>query len=70
MNSTHDRIDFSRFGKSFQENLCRIILDDRQFADQIGEVLKTEFFELKYLKLFIDTIFEVHSPDLLNRENS
>lgn len=58
MNSTHDRIDFSRFGKSFQENLCRIILDDRQFADQIGEVLKTEFFELKYLKLFIDTIFD------------
>tara|TARA_R110002073_G_scaffold15351_1_gene60734 strand:- start:1121 stop:2491 length:1371 start_codon:yes stop_codon:yes gene_type:complete len=58
MNSTHDRIDFSRFGKNFQENLCRIVLDDREFADQIGEVLRTEFFELKYLKLFVDTIFE------------
>ena len=57
MNSTHDRMDFSRFGKNFQENLCRIILDDRQFSDQIGEVLRTEFFELKYLQLFIDTIF-------------
>ena len=44
MSSTHDRIDFSRFGKNFQENLCRIVLDDREFADQIGEVLRTEFF--------------------------
>ena len=58
MTSHQDRIDFSRFGKTFQENLCRIILDDRQFADQIGEVLQTSFFELKYLKLFADKIYE------------
>jgi len=58
MSSTHSRIDFSRFGKNFQENLCRIVLDDRTFADQIGEVLKTEFFELKYLQLFSSEIYE------------
>jgi len=56
--TSFQKIDFSRFGKTFQENLCRIILDDRQFADQIGEVLETSFFELKYLKLFADKIYE------------
>ena len=38
--------DFSRFGKTFQESLCRLILTDRTFADQIGEVLDFKFFEL------------------------
>jgi len=58
MISTQDRIDFSRFGKSFQESLCRIILDDRQFADQIGEVLNSDFFELKYLQCFSDIVYD------------
>ena len=58
MYSTHDRIDFSRFGKKFQENLCRILLDEREFCDQIGEVLRAEFFELKYLQLFSDKIYD------------
>jgi len=58
MISTQERIDFSRFGKAFQENLCRIILDDRQFADQIGEVLNSDFFELKYLQCFSQMIYE------------
>ena len=57
MNPVHNGVDFSRFGKSFQENLCRIILDDREFCDQLGEVIKTEFFELKYLQVFTDRIF-------------
>ena len=30
---------FSFFGKSFQDNLCQLILDDRPFCDQISEVL-------------------------------
>ena len=30
---------FSKYGRSFQEGLVQIILDDRAFADQIGEVL-------------------------------
>jgi replicative DNA helicase len=49
--------DFSRFGKSFQENLCRLILLDRPFADQIGEVLDFNFFELKYLQIFCQKIY-------------
>ena len=57
MFSHQEQIDFSKFGKSFQEKLCHIILDDRSFADQIGEVLKVEFFELKYLQLFSRLIY-------------
>jgi hypothetical protein len=57
MFSHQEKMDFSKFGKGFQEKLCHIILDDRSFADQIGEVLKTEFFELKYLQLFSRLIY-------------
>jgi len=49
---------FSKFGKAFQEDLCHLILIDRPFADQISEVLDPQFLELKYLKVFIEKIFE------------
>lgn len=45
--------DFSKFGKSFQESLCHIILDDRPFADQIFEVLDENYLELAHLRVFL-----------------
>ena len=51
-------INFSKYGKSFQEKLCMVILDDRPFADQIEEVLDVNFLELNYLKLFLNKIFD------------
>jgi len=48
--------DFSRFGKSFQEGLCQLIMQDRPFADQIGEVLDIGYFELKYLQVFVQCV--------------
>ena len=53
-----EKVTFSRYGKSFQEQLCMVILDDRPFADQIEEVLDINFLELRYLKLFTKVIFE------------
>ena len=53
----NDKVDFSRFGKSFQESLCQLVLQDRPFADQISEVLDYYFFDLKYLQVFIKKIF-------------
>lgn len=47
---------FSKYGKSFQEKLCMVILDDRAFADQIEEVLDINFLELNYLKLFLNKV--------------
>jgi len=49
---------FAHYGKSFQEKLTKLILDDRQFSDQIGEVMDVGFFETKYLQVFNRKIFE------------
>jgi len=53
-----ERADFSKYGKDFQEKLCQLILKDRMFCDQIEEVLDTQFLELKYLRVFIQKVFE------------
>jgi len=46
------------FGKEFQEKLVQLILDDSIFASQISEVLDINFFELKYLQVFVDYVFK------------
>jgi replicative DNA helicase len=53
-----DATDFSKFGKSFQESLAHMIMDQRAFADQIKEVLSIDFFELKYLQVFVQKVFK------------
>ena len=52
------KVDFSKFGIRFQENLAKLITLDRVFADQIGEVLDTNFFEVKYLQVFTKMIYD------------
>tara|TARA_R100001443_G_scaffold89513_2_gene96026 strand:+ start:267 stop:1769 length:1503 start_codon:yes stop_codon:yes gene_type:complete len=49
---------FSKFGKSFQEKLVKIVLFDRNFANQMEEVLDTSYLELKYLQVFVDLLFQ------------
>ena len=51
-----ERENFSRYGKAFQEGLVQIIYEDRPFADQITEVLDTNFLELEYLRVFVEKI--------------
>jgi KaiC/GvpD/RAD55 family RecA-like ATPase len=46
------------FGKSFQENLCKLLLYNRSFCDQMQEVLDTNFLELKYLQVFTQKLFD------------
>ena len=57
MNS-QEHTNFSKYGKSFQEGLAALILQDRAFSDQIQEVLETDYFELKYLQVFVGKIFD------------
>ena len=57
-NTKKDNLNFSKYGKSFQEKLCMVILEDRVFADQIEEVLDINFLELNYLKVFLNKIFD------------
>jgi len=53
-----ERTNFSHFGKSFQEALCLLVLEDRPFADQLFEVFDITFLELGYLRLFVARIIE------------
>jgi replicative DNA helicase len=53
---------FSKFGKSFQEKLVKTILFDRNFANQMEEVLDTNYLELKYLQVFVDLLLQ-HKQD-------
>jgi RecA/RadA recombinase len=53
-----DKKSFSKFGKTFQEDLCHLILNDRTFADQMFEVLDLNFLELKHLRVFVKKIEE------------
>ena len=65
----NSKTDFAKFGKSFQEDLCHLILIDRPFADQMFEVLDLNFLELKHLRVFIQKIkdyrkkYGVHPDD-------
>ena len=56
MNKFNKNESFSKFGKRFQENICQIMLEDRPFFDQIIEVLDINFFEMKYLQIFAQTL--------------
>ena len=56
--SKEEKVSFSKFGRSFQEDLSQLILDDRVFCDQIEEVLDVEFLELKFLRVFVKKILD------------
>ena len=51
-----DVVSFGRFGRSFQEGLCQLILEDRPFADRFLEVFCENYLELKYLRVFASKI--------------
>ena len=53
-----DTVSFSKYGRPFQETLASLMLNDRPFSEQMEEVLDVSFFELKYLKVFVEKIFE------------
>lgn len=53
-----EKADFSKFGKTFQDKLTYLILTERVFADQLGEVLDVNFLEYKYLQSIVRSIYE------------
>tara|TARA_R100000700_G_C3173975_1_gene148598 strand:- start:542 stop:1930 length:1389 start_codon:yes stop_codon:yes gene_type:complete len=56
MLATAESVNFSRYGKAFQEGLVQLIFEDRPFADQITEVLDINFLDLQYLRVFVHKI--------------
>ena len=61
MNIKNENASFSKYGKSFQEKLAFLILDDRVFSDRMMEVLDVEFLEFKHLQSFVQKIFNYKS---------
>jgi len=53
-----DNETFVGYGKTFQESVARLMLEDRPFCDQIEEVLEIEFFDSAYLKAFVEIILD------------
>tara|TARA_R110002110_G_scaffold146420_1_gene336404 strand:- start:1526 stop:2920 length:1395 start_codon:yes stop_codon:yes gene_type:complete len=51
-----EKASFGRYGKTFQEGLVQLIFEDRPFADQITEVLDSNFLELEYLRVFLQKV--------------
>ena len=60
MKNNSEKVNFGRYGKTFQEGLVQLIYDDRPFADQITEVLDINFLELEYLRVFVKKIISIH----------
>lgn len=52
----NSKVNFSKFGTTFQEGLVQLIYQDRPFADQITEVLDLNFLELEYLRVFASKV--------------
>lgn len=52
-----EKTDFSKFGKTFQDKLTYLILTERIFADQIGEVMDVNFLEFKYLQSIVRSVY-------------
>lgn len=55
---SEEKNNFSRFGTDFQQKLCSICLNDREFADQFSEVLDFNYFEVKYLQIVLKSIYD------------
>jgi hypothetical protein len=49
---------FNQYGKIFQEKIVQALLTDRQFAEQMMEVIDVKYFDQKYLRFLADKYFE------------
>ena len=53
-------ISFASYGKDFQEKIVQGLLTDNMWAEQMAEVVDTQFFDLKYLRFLADRYFTYH----------
>ena len=52
---------FSKYGKEFQEKIFQALLSDHEWASHMMEVMKYDYFELKYLQFLCDRFFSFYS---------
>lgn len=51
---SHSDVSFASFGKNFQEKIIQALLTDTLWAQQMMEVMRPEYFELKYLRYLFE----------------
>ena len=50
-------VNFSSFGRSFQEKIIQALLTDHGWAQNMSEVINTNYFDLQYLKFLAEKYF-------------
>jgi len=51
---------FKSYGRSFQEKIFQGLLTDHTWASQISEVMRPDYFDLRYLAYLTDKYFKYH----------
>ena len=57
----HGAGSFSHYGKVFQERVLQGLLYDKEYAAQMFEVMKSDFFDVKYLEYLCEIYFNYYS---------
>ena len=52
---------FAQYNKPFQEKIFQGLLSDHQWAAQMVEVMRPDFFELRYLEYLCEKYFNYFS---------
>jgi len=52
-----ENVNFSQYGKTFQEKIFQGLLTDHRWATQMYEVMRPDFFDVKYLAYLCDRYF-------------
>ena len=58
---TESQVQFTTFGKSFQEKILQGLLGDAAWASQMVEVMNPSFFDVEYLKFLSDRYFKYYN---------
>ena len=57
MSEEQNKPSFASYGKDFQEKIMQGFLTDRRWAEQMMDVFRTEYFDLKYLQYLSEKYF-------------
>lgn len=60
MSDFHDPL-FKTYGRHFQEGIFHGLLTDKDWAAQMSEVMRADYFDLKYLAYLTEKYFSYHS---------
>lgn len=53
-----ESVTFNQYGKSFQEKILQALLADKIWAEQMHEVMDTQYFDLRYLQFLAEKYFD------------